>query len=266
MCVKPLKPDELLDIWEQGLNQPLLHRSLLLLTAASPESSADAIANLSIGARDARLMQLREWLFGSRLSNTSRCPRCSERVEWENEIGQLRIPASPPCPAAADFSLAVDEYNVRFRLPTSADVIEIVEKIYPGEDRPGDVRSPGETPTVATSPALELLQRCIHSAEHAGKPCALAQLPETVYQALSQRIEEIDPQADIRIQLACPQCTHRWAVWFDIASFLWAEIDAWAERTLQVVHTLASAYGWSERDILNLSPVRRQLYLGLVTP
>ncbi|HSB10234.1 MAG TPA: phage baseplate protein, partial [Blastocatellia bacterium] len=30
------------------------------------------------------------------------------------------------------------------------------------------------------------------------------------------------------------------------------------------VHTLASAYGWRESDILNLSPWRRQLYLTLV--
>ena len=51
---------------------------------------------------------------------------------------------------------------------------------------------------------------------------------------------------------------------FDIGAFFWSEIDAWAGRILQQVHVLASAYGWSERDVLALSPVRRQLYLGMV--
>ncbi|MEA1978379.1 MAG: phage baseplate protein, partial [Chloroflexota bacterium] len=64
--------------------------------------------------------------------------------------------------------------------------------------------------------------------------------------------------------LTCPECSHQWEVLFDIASFLWTEINNWAERTLRTVHQLASAYGWAEREILNLSPVRRQLYLGMV--
>jgi len=85
-----------------------------------------------------------------------------------------------------------------------------------------------------------------------------------VIQALTERIESLDPQADIRIHLTCPGCCHSWCALFDIASFLWAEINGWAERMLQMVHRLAASYGWSERDILNLSPVRRQLYLGMV--
>jgi len=33
---------------------------------------------------------------------------------------------------------------------------------------------------------------------------------------------------------------------------------------LSDVHTLARAYGWRERDILTLSPTRRQFYLNMV--
>ena len=43
----------------------------------------------------------------------------------------------------------------------------------------------------------------------------------------------------------------------------WLEIDAWARRTLRDVHALASAYAWSERDVLALSPTRRTLYREL---
>jgi len=47
-------------------------------------------------------------------------------------------------------------------------------------------------------------------------------------------------------------------------AYLWNEIDAWAYRTLQEVHTLAKAYGWSEEEILRLSAWRRHFYISLV--
>jgi hypothetical protein len=75
---------------------------------------------------------------------------------------------------------------------------------------------------------------------------------------------EIDPQADIQIALTCPACLHQWSAAFDIASHLWIEVNSWAMRILDEVHRLASAYGWSEADILELSPMRRQLYLGMI--
>lgn len=50
---------------------------------------------------------------------------------------------------------------------------------------------------------------------------------------------------------------------FDIGAYLWEEVDAWADRTLRDVHLLAASYGWSERDILDLSPARRGRYLEL---
>ena len=90
------------------------------------------------------------------------------------------------------------------------------------------------------------------------------QLPDSVIRKLNQRIEVLDPQAEIRINLLCPECSHKWDVFFDITSFLWTEINDWAKRMLQMVHKLALGYGWSEHEILNLSPVRRQLYLGML--
>ena len=81
--------------------------------------------------------------------------------------------------------------------------------------------------------------------------------------ALADSMAAADPQANIDIGMTCAGCDHHWACAFDIASFLWREIDAWARRTLRDVHTLARAYAWSEQDILALSPTRRQVYLEL---
>ena len=68
------------------------------------------------------------------------------------------------------------------------------------------------------------------------------------------------------LALACPACGHRWQSVFDIAAFLWREIDAWAQRTLRDVHALARGYGWHESDILALTATRRQIYLEMIRP
>ena len=76
---------------------------------------------------------------------------------------------------------------------------------------------------------------------------------------------QADPQADVQLALSCPACSHQWQSVFDIVSFFWSEMNAWAYRILREVHILASAYGWREADILAMSPYRRQLYLKMVS-
>ena len=79
-------------------------------------------------------------------------------------------------------------------------------------------------------------------------------------------IAAADPLAEIALELACPDCAATWSAPFDIVRFLWSEVDAWAARTLDEVHVLASHYGWSEAEILALSPQRRQHYRDLIGP
>jgi len=54
--MRALSARELLEVWEQGQGRPLHHRALLLLAAACPDESSEALARLSIGSRDARLV------------------------------------------------------------------------------------------------------------------------------------------------------------------------------------------------------------------
>jgi len=249
-----LQAEDLLSAWEQGLNQPLLQRVLILLVTAFPEMQPDTLVKLSIGQRDRRLLRLRECLFGQRLLNSAKCPKCELRIEWENNTADFIEHADEGVGAddmsVNEFDLHVDDYALRLRLPNSLDIASLVNP-------------------VDKQPSLEkmqqqLLSRCLLKIEYCGTACDVNQLPETVIQKVNQHIERLDPQADIRIQLDCPECSHRWDVLFDIASFLWVEVNDWAEKMLQTVHTLAAGYGWSEREILKLSPVRRRLYLGML--
>ena len=75
---------------------------------------------------------------------------------------------------------------------------------------------------------------------------------------------KLDPLATVELEFLCPGCGAVCPAAFDIASFLWAEVDTAARSAVEDVHTLASAYGWSEEEVLALSPGRRRLYLEFV--
>ncbi len=128
-----LGAEQLLNVWEQGLNQPLLQRALMLLVAAFPDRSPDGFATLSIGERDL-LLQLRERLFGQHLSNTAICPQCNERLEWQSRIADFVI--------KADRNVAkADELSCKRRV-TSCGFACPIASISPPSPTPGALKTP----------------------------------------------------------------------------------------------------------------------------
>jgi len=235
---------ELLDVWEAGFAQAPTERALALLAVACPETSRDTLAALSIGQRDARLLTLRVGLWGPQMEAVVVCPSCGERLELNLDAREML--SSSPGSQPGELSLSIAEYHVTFRLPTSLDVL--AEEV-------------GQRPPES---ALAILRRCLVSVQQGEGATSSDKLPEEVAAAVASRMAEADPLADIQLGLACPSCEHRWRAVFDIVSFIWTEIEVWAWRILSDVHTLARAYGWSERDILTISPTRRQFYLEMV--
>ncbi len=249
--MRPLTASHLLALWESGLDQPLLHRALALLAAVYPETSPETLAALPIGQRDARLLTLRASVFGPRLNSLATCPTCGERLELTFDVDDIRTPELPPShgepPPDGIHTLTEDGYTLTYRLPNSLDLAAISHPA-PDED-----------------PRQQLFARCLLTATHKGKSFSIERLPEKIVQALTTQMAESDPQADVQLALTCPACGHDWQATFDILPFLWAEIHAWAQRLLREIHLLASAYGWSESEILALSPWRRAMYLQMVT-
>ena len=81
--------------------------------------------------------------------------------------------------------------------------------------------------------------------------------------ALAARLSELDPLAEILIDLRCAACGHAWQTVFDIANFFWNEIHLRSRRLLQEVDLLARIYGWTESEILGMTDQRRDLYVGM---
>lgn len=238
-----LSDSELLDVWERALEQPPLERAVTLLAAATGRH-AGALAQLSIGERDALLLDLREQLFGTQLSSVAKCPACGEPLEMSFQLAQLRV-ASPEAKPPGSFSLNVAGYEVSFRLPNSLDLAALASV----ED-------------VAAARRV-LFERCLLAAQRGDEAQPAGALPSEVVDAIVERMGQADAQGDMQFALKCPDCAHEWLEAFDIASFLWTELNVWAQRTLREVHTLARAYGWREPDILSLSPQRRRFYLSM---
>ena len=87
--MEPLTAAGLLSLWEQNMGQTLLQKTLNLLRTVCPEMEPEDVAKMHIGERDARLLLLRQWLFGPRLLNIAGCPGCSERIEWDTDIDSI---------------------------------------------------------------------------------------------------------------------------------------------------------------------------------
>jgi hypothetical protein len=242
--MKPLDASELLQIWERSAGNPPAQAILALLLAACPEIPAERLPQLTIGERDALLLTQREWMFGPELAASVTCPQCSERLEFSLTVNDLR--AIPVLSDAHEFgqsttvSAEIEGYQIEFHPPTIAD-------------------------TQHAASLEKLLDQCVLTASKGGESKTASELPPAVIEGLSHQMAAADPQADTQLALTCPACGHDWLAPFDIAIFLWEEIQTWAQRTLLEIHQLAITYGWQEADILALTPARRQIYLSMIS-
>lgn len=235
--------ETLLTLWEAALGQPAEARGEALLRA-SPQGSDPAP---TLGERNARLIELHACLFGRGIELLSHCPACQAVAQFSADCEALAAQMRPGLAAAPPHCLQAHGYAIEFRLPGSADVAQA--GAAGGEH--------GFT--------QRLLGRCVLACTHEGRSVAAAQLPEPVLDALSERMEALDPGASVSFALNCPQCAARWQAPLDVGEMLWRKVRAAAERVLLDIDALARAYGWTEREVLRLSPLRRAAYLQMVT-
>ncbi|MFC8681528.1 hypothetical protein ACFT30_08395 [Microbacterium ureisolvens] len=265
----------LLDVWEHGREAWPGERALALLEVAETGSSQEALADWTVGRRDAALLAFRERLFGPTVSALADCPRCGELLEMEFPVSGLAstLPREELARRDGVFELEADGHRIRYRLPTAGDLAELrrhdgaavwlLERCVVGVD---PIATVAASPSLGGSAGSEATE-CATSTDREGRVRVRDIRPdarEALEAAVARTAADFDPQADIELELTCPACAEEWRTPFDITAFLWRELESWAMRTLWETHLLARAYGWSEADILALGSWRRQHYIDLI--
>jgi hypothetical protein len=233
---------EMLKLWESGLGCIWVERALAILTTTYPGKSRQMLASISIGERDAALLEVRESLFGVDMAGVIDCLRCRMQLELNFKVDEVKV-LGIDRPLQLSFESA--GYHLVLRLPNTQDILTV---------RAGDM----------AGSRLLLFERCLISASRHDRATPTDQLPSEVVDTAINYLGNNDAQADVELAISCPTCGYYWRESFDIVSFFWKEIEVWAKRLLREVHIIASAYGWREQDIVALNPARRQLYLEMI--
>jgi hypothetical protein len=206
----------------------LLTRCLVRLGPHEPPA-AEHVRALTAGDREALLLHLHGLAYGERLDCLLSCPQpeCGERLDLELRVGELLL---------APYEHASPEHEAdgaRIRPPTGADLEAAADRAVEGLDAAERV----------------LAERCV-----------LEGRPEDVDHLLA----ELDPQADLRLDMTCPACGRAFSVAFDAGDFLARELARDAEALLREIHVLALHYHWPEAELRAMPPRRRRRYLAVL--
>jgi len=236
--MRALSQADCLALWESGQALHPLDRGLLAVHAAFPGARSESVADWPLGRRNRALAELRNVCFGPSIRGWSACEQCGEKLEFEVD-GEALLEGH------ADSTQPLQIEGKLFRLPTSRDLALIA-----GAQNPYDA-------------AVGLVNRCMITSPD-GDSLVEQNWNESEIEAIGEIMAQADPLAEILLHFDCPVCDSSFDQSLDLADFLWSEMESRARRLMLDVHTLASAYGWRESEILSLSPARRNFYVEAV--
>ena len=174
---------------------------------------------------------------------TATCGACGSRFDFELRFADL------PVRAAGDgYPWAQVHWRgrpLRLRVPNGADQIRLLAT-------PPDAAA-------GTDPQAAMLAMLLAD----DGPLTAADLPPLAAPERMQfeaALEAVSPGVCTEVAASCPDCASVSAVDIDPYAVLARPLDG----LLDEVHRLASAYHWSEADILSLPRARRQRYLQLI--
>lgn len=223
----------LLDAWEAAAAAVGQRRGAVLVDRLG--LVADAL-DAPLAQRDAALLDLYRSVFGDRAELVMDCPGCGKTLEVDLDLAWFAgaAPSERTCVVAGS-------RDYELRALTTRDLVAAAG---------------------APDPAATLLARTVRRADD-GTPVAAAELPAGDLDLLDAAAERLAGPAGIVVSAQCPACGVQVRSGLDVAALGWSRLDRWAGDRLAEVATLARAYGWTEAEVLALTPARRAAYLEL---
>jgi hypothetical protein len=235
----------MLRIWERGLACSALDRALEIMAEVEPNTSIEELTRRSIHDRDRTLLAIREATFGADFRAHSSCPACDERLELCFSADALRSESGLP-DRSIPGTLRIGDSDVEVRFPDS-----------------DDLAAASRCDDVATARRV-LASRCLTALAGDTPPIEPDAVSDELAANVARSLDRADAGGGATLEVSCPICHASSEPSFDIASFLWTEIEAEALRTFRDVHRLARGYGWRETDILAMTSLRRRVYLEML--
>ncbi|CAG7654541.1 hypothetical protein [Actinacidiphila bryophytorum] len=188
---------------------------------------------LPVGDVDALVADLRRERLGDRLVAEAACLRCAARIDIDFGLADYAGHHRPRTTRAAVPAEESGWWRLRsartcFRLPTAGDVL--------AAGTGGDGRR-------------ALVEACVRGDRSAGP-----------LRAAERAMAALAPTLRSEVQGTCPECGATVGLDVDVRELCLEELVFLAGGVLDEVHLLASAYHWSERDILGMTSRRRASY------
>jgi hypothetical protein len=229
-----LSGERILIAWERGQASQEPWRALTLLAVAMPERAMTKLATLPLAERNAALLRLHSITFGRRVEGFAVCPRCGEQLE---------------------FAMDADDMARTLRAPEPETWVEGNDKMGMRPADSSDLAASMEAGSEEDARAL-LLARTLGIDD--------ADLVRSARTDWVDRFDRLNASAEFQCVVGCARCGERTALDFDVAGFVWREIQVAARRLMAEIHRLASAYGWSEKAVVRMSAARRAAYLEML--
>jgi hypothetical protein len=185
---------------------------------------------------------------GDRLTWMTRCPiqGCGHEMELELSVSQL---LSTPEPVERFSWSAAADCTLELRLPTGRDQMEW--------------RGAAATDAEGAGEGLALrLATALVSSVNGEPPSAQWRLPDEWLPALDAAFGERDALASLALRVSCPWCGNESVLELDLEALALSRLAAEQKRVLEEIHRLASAYHWTEAEVLAVPRQRRSFYLA----
>lgn len=239
-----LSASELVAVVDAASSADPAEQGRALLALALPDPSDERLDTTALEVRDAWLLELRCATFGQTLKARIACPRCQTRLALE--IPRESIPLPEPradCLSAPPVRVSHGELVIDARSP-DGDALERAARC----------------PDTASARA-SLIASCVTVRSASGEALDVESLDEETLERVGEALAAAQPGVEVALDLSCASCGHLWNPVLDVLLFFWRELSTTSVQVLDEVHELASAYGWSEEQILGLSSRRRRQYV-----
>jgi hypothetical protein len=235
----------------------LLERIVKFGKAVVESDIKEIIRHLTVGDRVALILHLRRLTFGDKMQCTIVCLACKEAMSLDLYTSNLLQPAI--LQARSEYVIDTKNFVLTLRPVTGADQEALFEKDNnDGDDRNNNNNNNNNNAQFNESERLA--RSCIVSSH----PPLPDKLTGDLLDITSSKLEELDPQADIVLEIRCPGCQHTFQTSFNVEDFIFQEIYSRRKQLEREVHWMAFNYHWNEDSILSLPITKRKRYVELI--